>query len=125
MLTGKLFHIIESNTINENELHTTFRCNVDHPIFEGHFPGSPVVPGVCMIQFVRERLSVLKNLEFSLFQARSIKFINVIDPVKEKNLSIEINAVNSDSGITEVSAIIKTETTNFFQFRGKYKEKNK
>ena len=121
MLPNELFHIIDSRVVSENESLTEFRCNVNHPIFKGHFPGSPVLPGVCMIRLVRDRLSVLKQNEYQLFQARSIKFIHVIDPEKESLLFIEVKASEGVDGICDVSAIIKSETTNFFQFKGKYK----
>ena len=37
--------------------------NPKHPIFDGHFPESPVVPGVCMIQMIKEILSVILQEE--------------------------------------------------------------
>ncbi len=122
MLTGELFHIIGSHQKSENEYQLVFCCNIAHPVFKGHFPDSPVLPGVCMIQLVREELSDFLKKDFSLFRARSIKFVNVINPVKEPKLMLELKINTTEDGLTDVSALIKSDTTSFFQFRGQYKK---
>ena len=32
---------------------TNIELNAAHSIFKGHFPGQPIVPGVCMMQMVK------------------------------------------------------------------------
>ena len=54
--------------------------NADHPIFAGHFPGQPVVPGACQLQIVQELLSHLLGGEYHLVKADQIKFLTPIDP---------------------------------------------
>lgn len=120
MLTGELFIISELLAKNENEYVVVFKCNAGHPIFKGHFPSQPVLPGVCMTQFVRESLSSVLKKELRLFQAKFIKFVNVVDPEKEKNLFLEIRILPNQEGYTEVSASIKSEQVSFFQLKGKY-----
>lgn len=120
MLTGDLFIISETIIKSENEYVFIFNCNVNHPIFEGHFPGQPVLPGVCMTQFVRESLSSVLKKEFHLAQSKSIKFVNVVDPRKENKLFLEIRILPNHDGYTEVSASIKSEQASFFQIKGKY-----
>lgn len=58
----------------------TLRINWRHPIFEGHFPGRPVVPGACLLQLVKELLSIAIDSEVSLTRADQIKFISMISP---------------------------------------------
>jgi 3-hydroxyacyl-[acyl-carrier-protein] dehydratase len=54
--------------------------NADHPIFAGHFPGQPVVPGACQLQIVQELLSQLLDSDYSLVKADQVKFLLPIDP---------------------------------------------
>jgi len=122
MLTGDLFITNNPEQKSENEYRLLFNCNVSHPIFKGHFPGSPILPGVCMIQLVRESLSGFIRNECSLFRARSIKFVNVIVPGKEPDLVLELKINSVENDLMDVSAQIKSETTSFFQFRGQYKK---
>lgn len=52
----KLFSDIDNYLSAEDRF--TFRVRLDaaHPIYAGHFPGNPVLPGVCTLQIVRECL---------------------------------------------------------------------
>ena len=43
--------------------------NKKHRILEGHFPGLPVVPGVCMLQMVREIIEINAGKELKLTEA--------------------------------------------------------
>jgi 3-hydroxyacyl-[acyl-carrier-protein] dehydratase len=56
------------------------RINWGHPIFEGHFPGRPVVPGACLLQIVKELVSMAIGSEVRLTRADQIKFISMIGP---------------------------------------------
>jgi len=31
-------------------LNSRIALNKDHPVFEGHFPGNPILPGVCTVK---------------------------------------------------------------------------
>ena len=57
MLQGNFFTINHIHQ-DENSVKASIELNPVHPIFEGHFPQTPVVPGVCMMQMVKE---VLRN----------------------------------------------------------------
>lgn len=67
---------------------TTLLINADHEIFKGHFPGMPVVPGVCMVEMIKEILEEVVGKKTNLKKAGTIKFLHVLDP----NIYPEINA---------------------------------
>ena len=46
MLLGTLFHIINLD-VTGADLSARIELDATHPIFEGHFPGRPILPGVC------------------------------------------------------------------------------
>ena len=41
-------------TENNSVLQVSVKLNAHHPIFKGHFPGQPVLPGVCMLEMIQE-----------------------------------------------------------------------
>ena len=61
--------------------------NQKHPIFSGHFPEQPVVPGVCMIQMVKELLERVLDKKLMLRSTGQVKFLQLITP----DISSEIN----------------------------------
>ena len=52
------FYTILQRTPGPGVVKATISINKKHRILEGHFPGLPVVPGVCMLQIVRELMEV-------------------------------------------------------------------
>ena len=54
--------------------------NARHGIFEGHFPGNPIVPGVCTIGLISELLRRAVQKDFRLVTAPNIKFLQLITP---------------------------------------------
>ncbi len=87
------FYTIAQLTEEDNTIRATLKLNPGHRIFEGHFPGQPVVPGVCMIQMIKEILETVTGKSLRLIQSDHIKFLSVINPMEEKpvNASVQYN----------------------------------
>ena len=119
MLIGNLFNISQITYVIEGEFNISFNCNSEHKIFDGHFPGEPILPGVCMVQFVRECLEKVLNKKLQLNSSKTVKFINIINPINEKLLVLEIKTTYTEDGLVEARAVIKNnESKVFFQMRG-------
>jgi 3-hydroxyacyl-[acyl-carrier-protein] dehydratase len=74
------FFIIDDWQPGNGLARAILRINWGHPIFEGHFPGRPVVPGACLLQIVKELVSMATDSEVTLIRADQIKFIAMISP---------------------------------------------
>jgi 3-hydroxyacyl-[acyl-carrier-protein] dehydratase len=89
MLKGDFF-FINSLESKGNKVLALLELNPSHRIFDGHFPGEPVVPGVCMIQMIKEVLETVVGRETRLFKADYLKFLAIIDPRKNKTIWAEL-----------------------------------
>ena len=49
-----LFTSIDNYLAQEGHYAFRVRLDASHPVYRGHFPGHPVLPGVCTLQLVRE-----------------------------------------------------------------------
>ncbi|MGI9552102.1 MAG: 3-hydroxyacyl-ACP dehydratase [Aurantibacter sp.] len=90
---------VNSFESNEVEVVATVSLNKDHEIFEGHFPGNPVMPGVCMIQMVKELTERATEKSLFLSNCSNIKFMAIIDPEKNQLLTLKINYKEEDGTI--------------------------
>ena len=89
MLAGSFFRI-ENLIVEEGRVSASLHLEPSHVIFNGHFPGLPVVPGVCMIQIVKEVLEQVLDRQTNLKSARNIKFLNVLNPNVHPEVLIEL-----------------------------------
>ena len=74
------FYSVENWNLTESGLSCTVSFNAAHKIFNGHFPGNPIVPGVCTIQIIADLLQRATGQQLQLSQAPNIKFLQLITP---------------------------------------------
>lgn len=110
MLIENLY-TIHSFTNQDGVVTATITINAAHNIFEGHFPGQPVLPGVCQLQIVKEMLERAVDKKLFLSEAGNCKFLNMVDPTKTAELTIRIAYNQVDSAISSDSVIKSGETT--------------
>ena len=98
----------------------TVKLNKDHGIFKGHFPGNPILPGVCMIQIIKELMEKVCNKELQLAEAGNIKYLAFVNPHANNILKFEIQYAFAESGEMSCNALVYYEDTNFCRFKGKF-----
>ncbi len=99
------------NTLTEknNIIEAIVELDATHEIFKGHFPQQPVLPGVCLMQMVREILETYLQEKLQLFKAEDIRYTAMVDPTKKARLSFQIQFDRSDDLITTKSKILKKD----------------
>lgn len=53
---------------------------VDHPVFSGHFPGQPILPGVLLLQRVMGLAQANLGRSLATCVLRNVKFIAPVNP---------------------------------------------
>ena len=121
MLQGD-FYTIQSIQPVEGSLQAVLKLNTQHPIFSGHFPGQPVVPGTCLLQIVKEMMQTVTGTDLQLLKAGQIKFLSIIDPVKNSIVQIAIRYITDENTNIAVSATFLYDTTTYCKFNGVFKQ---
>jgi len=89
MLKDSLY-TIQNITEENNTIEAIIELDEHHAIFQGHFPGQPVLPGVCMLQMTKEILEFFFNYKVQLSKADDIRFLALVDPTQNKELKFII-----------------------------------
>lgn len=76
----------------------TYKIPFDHPCLAGHFPGNPIVPGVVLLDKVRELLeSVHPN--YYICNITHVKFHHPLGP--EQTFTISLREAKNDTFVFE------------------------
>jgi 3-hydroxyacyl-[acyl-carrier-protein] dehydratase len=111
------FSLIEQKDVGIYLLKLQF--NELHPIFNGHFPNNPVVPGVSMVQIVKEIIETLIYKEIRLEKVSIIKFLKVLDPRIKIDYCVQITLQQMGANI-KCDAQINDETSIYFKMKSAY-----
>ena len=108
------FFTINDTESSATEIWAAISINADHKIFEGHFPNQPVVPGVCMMQMIKEIVEFVLNIQTNLTQAADMKFLAVINPQENNIVQATIKYTTDENGaINIVASIYRDELVHF------------
>jgi 3-hydroxyacyl-[acyl-carrier-protein] dehydratase len=114
------FFTISSKQKENNSYRIMLELNAMHKIFEGHFPGQPVVPGACMLQMVKEVTEIILDKKVQLTKADNLKFLQVINPSEHRSLQMDLTFNISEDGIANVSAKLSSGSSVCFKFSGSF-----
>ena len=78
------------------------RLNPEHFIYQAHFPGEPITPGVCILQIGKELLAELLQESLEITHVKNVKFLSVISPLKEKKISYTFKKIETSEDPQEV-----------------------
>lgn len=104
---------------NSSLFKVQIRLNAEHPIYKGHFEQVPITPGVCQTQIIKEILMEKFQVDLQLRESDSIKFLAMINPQINPELSIDFTIKKTESEF-EANAVISHEKTVFTKFKGKF-----
>jgi 3-hydroxyacyl-[acyl-carrier-protein] dehydratase len=112
MLLHELFLVDEWRT-GVGTLTALLRVRRPHPIFDGHFPGRPVLPGVCLVQLVQELAASVAGGEVRLIRADQVKFIRMIDPSVDGSIRMTVTGKEGPAGEWQIVAeMVDAEMTD-------------
>lgn len=111
------FYFVNAVQRGDQTVDCRISFHADHDIFKGHFPQQPVVPGVCMIQIVKELLEEQTGYSLMLQQAPQVKFLQLILPATEPDISL---TWQSEENGFMLNAVFKNHGTALFKMSGRF-----
>ena len=121
MLLNKLY---KTRSLDTNSDGSGFMAEIEldpnHPLFEGHFPGNPILPGVCTVQIIRELLeqSVQKSLRMT--KAGNIKYLGFVNPATMPLLAFQLQIKPAEGTNIFCSATVSSRGVSVCSFKGEF-----
>lgn len=95
---------VTGKTLIGSEAYYDIALNPEHFIYQAHFPGEPVTPGVCIIQVAKELLEDALGKTLTLVKVKNVKFLSVISPLQSISLNYHIGKIAEDETSHTVKA---------------------
>lgn len=120
MLVDNLFQYDITHS-DEASIEAQVAITADHSIFEGHFPGQPVTPGVMQLQLVNEIINQVNGATMVLQTMGRCKFLAIWNPKEHQQIKVSLKLKSNEAGETVVTASGGVEGTPFFKFSATFK----
>ena len=91
MLRGILYETVQVDAAG-----ATIRLLPESPVYQGHFPGYPITPGVCLVEIALELMEEMADQvghdggKVRLVAAKNIKFTNPVLPTETTELRFNL-----------------------------------
>ncbi len=109
MLIKELYSI-QSFTETDGSVEAVVKLNKDHEVFKGHFPGNPIMPGVCTIQLVKELTEKALGKPLFLSVVSNVKFMAIINPEQNESIQVVLN-ISEEEGAVKVKNTVSYDDT--------------
>jgi len=119
MLLKNLYKIISENSSEENKFQVSIRLNKSHEIFKGHFPNNPILPGVALLEILKQLIQNHLKEILMVREVLNLKFLALVNPNENRDLvfDFQINPKEERLNIKTVttfpdgSAVLKCNAT--------------
>ncbi len=103
MLQGILYETIAVDADG-----ATVRLLPESPVYQGHFPGYPITPGVCLVEIALELIAEMADQvghdeKVRLVGAKNIKFTSPIIPTEGTELRFNLGGEGSERTVEILS----------------------
>lgn len=117
MLIENFYHIVSTRETGEMAWTINIELNPEHRVYRGHFPGNPVLPGVCTLQIIKECLSEQLNLTYRYDRISSCKYLSAINPLQTSGIELHLTAKPAEGEQLHLAAEGKAGGVEFIKLK--------
>ena len=113
--------------VSDDGRQVVLRLDPAHPIYQMHFPGMPITPGMCLVQMLSELLERKIGKKLELNRIVNLKFIRPLSPEESPLLSVDFESIEAteEEGIHAKGTISANEqVATKFSVKYKVQENN-
>lgn len=118
----KDFYFVESEKKENGRCFTRLKINKGHVVYDGHFPGRPVTPGVILMQMFKEDAERRCGYFLKFQQAENVKFMAVVDPNLDPYLILDYELITEGDKVN-LKGFAKTKSGMSMKINSLYSKK--
>ncbi|OXG03402.1 3-hydroxyacyl-[acyl-carrier-protein] dehydratase [Flavobacterium araucananum] len=108
MVLKDFYKVLSEEKTGDAKYNIRILVNANHEVFNGHFPGNPIMPGVCMIQIIKELTEAITKSSLIIQTLTNVKFMALINPETNPELRLELDITTTEDDL------IKVKNTTYF-----------
>ncbi|WP_395048620.1 3-hydroxyacyl-ACP dehydratase [Flavobacterium sp.] len=105
MLLNNFYKVISIENTAENNYLAMILINEKHEVFKGHFPDNPIMPGVCMMQIIKELTEQISASSLFMQSLTNVKFMALINPFNTPELRLELDISMTENDLVKVKNV--------------------
>ncbi|PBJ12654.1 3-hydroxyacyl-ACP dehydratase [Flavobacterium sp. ACN6] len=122
MILKDFYKIQSEEKISDSKYSITILINEKHEVFKGHFPGNPIMPGVCMIQIIKELTESITKSSLMIQSLANVKFMALINPEVTPELRLELDITTTEDNLVKVKNTTYFNDTTALKLSNVYKK---
>lgn len=122
MLLKDFYKVVSIENQAENNHLVLIRVNAEHEVFKGHFPGNPIMPGVCMMQIIKELVEQISGSSLFMQSLSNVKFMALINPMNTPELRLELDITMTETDLVKVKNITYFDETLALKLSSVYRK---
>ena len=108
MVLKDFYKVLSEEKTGDAKFNIRISVNANHEVFKGHFPGNPIMPGVCMIQIIKELTESITKSTLMIQTLTNVKFMALINPETNPELRLELDITTTEDNL------VKVKNTTYF-----------
>lgn len=110
--------------ILQNDLYTiveigdkaaSIRLRSESAVYQGHFPGNPITPGVCQVGIVEELAGEICGVELSMREVKVLKYMDILRPSNQE-VEVRFDKLEDDGTSVSAKGTVASEDRVFTKF---------
>ena len=122
MLLKDFYKVVSLENTAENKHLVLIQVNAEHEVFKGHFPGNPIMPGVCMMQIIKELTEQISGSSLFMQSLSNVKFMALINPFNTPELRLELDISTADADLVKVKNLTYFDDTLALKLSSVYRK---
>jgi 3-hydroxyacyl-[acyl-carrier-protein] dehydratase len=122
MLLKDFYTIISLENTVDSKYKAVILINEKHDVFNGHFPGNPIMPGVCMMQIIKELTEQITASSLFMQSLSNVKFMALINPFQTPELLLELDITTTADNLVKVKNVSYFDETIALKLSSVYRK---